>query len=224
MFDALKKSMIDAIEEGQLKLGYRDETIRLYYPLESLCALTGKKLDAAQMMRELEAFFTEDEAELGKIEISRRGDRFCLAVGPKGAAWVHAHTNPNGFLAAFIAAIGRHGCTMDELLAQSDFISLHTPAIDGKPLINRENIAKMKDGVIFVNTSRGNNVDEEALLEGLNSGKIRGAGLDVYAEEPAKNEALLNHPNVSCTPHIGAATKEAQKRIGMEIVSIIDNL
>ena len=52
----------------------------------------------------------------------------------------------------------------------------------------------------------------------------RGAGLDVYAEEPAKNEALLNHPNVSCTPHIGAATKEAQKRIGMEIVSIIDNL
>ena len=64
----------------------------------------------------------------------------------------------------------------------------------------------------------------EALLEGLNSGKIRGAGLDVYAEEPAKNEALLNHPNVSCTPHIGAATKEAQKRIGMEIVSIIDNL
>lgn len=117
MFDALKKSMIDAIEEGQLKLGYRDETIRLYYPLESLCALTGKKLDAAQMMRELEAFFTKDEAELGKIEISRRGDRFCLAVGPKGAAWVHAHTNPNGFLAAFIAAIGRHGCTMDELLA-----------------------------------------------------------------------------------------------------------
>lgn len=72
MFDALKKSMIDAIEEGQLKLGYRDETIRLYYPLESLCALTGKKLDAAQMMRELEAFFTKDEAELGKIEISRR--------------------------------------------------------------------------------------------------------------------------------------------------------
>lgn len=117
-----------------------------------------------------------------------------------------------------------HYVTMDELLAQSDFISLHTPAIDGKPLINRENIAKMKDGVIFVNTSRGNNVDEEALLEGLNSGKIRGAGLDVYAEEPAKNEALLNHPNVSCTPHIGAATKEAQKRIGQEIVSIIESM
>ena len=74
MFDALKKSMIDAIEEGQLKLGYRDETIRLYYPLESLCALTGKKLDAAQMMRELEAFFTEDEAELLAV-FNRYGDR-----------------------------------------------------------------------------------------------------------------------------------------------------
>ena len=111
------------------------------------------------------------------------------------------------------------------LFAQSDVLGLQMPLCPfNTGIINRENIAKMKDGVIFVNTSRGNNVDEEALLEGLNSGKIRGAGLDVYAEEPAKNEALLNHPNVSCTPHIGAATKEAQKRIGMEIVSIIDNL
>ncbi len=116
-----------------------------------------------------------------------------------------------------------HYVEMDELLAKSDFISLHTPAIDGKPLINAENIAKMKDGVVFVNTSRGNNVDEAALLDALNSGKIRGAGLDVFAEEPAKNEALLQHPNVSCTPHIGAATKEAQQRIGTEIVSIIEN-
>ena len=112
---------------------------------------------------------------------------------------------------------------MDELLAQSDFISLHTPAIDGKPLINEENIAKMKDGVVFVNTSRGSNVDEAALLAALNSGKIRGAGLDVFAEEPSANAELYSHPNVSCTPHIGAATMEAQKRIGAEIVEIIRN-
>ncbi|MBP3633473.1 MAG: D-2-hydroxyacid dehydrogenase [Oscillospiraceae bacterium] len=112
---------------------------------------------------------------------------------------------------------------LDELLAVSDFISLHTPAIDGKPLINEENIAKMKDGVVFVNTSRGNNVDEAALLAALNSGKIRGAGLDVYAEEPSANAELYSHPNVSCTPHIGAATVEAQKRIGAEIVEIIRN-
>ena len=113
---------------------------------------------------------------------------------------------------------------LDELLARADFISLHTPSLNGVKLICKENIDKMKDGVVFINTSRGDNVNEDDLLEALNSGKIRGAGLDVYAEEPAKNEALLNHPNVSCTPHIGAATKEAQKRIGMEIVSIIDNL
>ena len=117
--------------------------------------------------------------------------------------------------------LGMKYVEMDELFAQADFISLHTPAIDGKPLICAENIAKMKDGVIFVNTSRGNNVDETALLEALNSGKVRAAGLDVYAEEPSVNAALYSHPNVSCTPHIGAATVEAQKRIGMEIVDIV---
>lgn len=111
---------------------------------------------------------------------------------------------------------------MDELLAKSDFISLHTPSIDGKPLINAESIAKMKDGVVFVNTSRGNNVDEDALLAALNSGKVRSAGLDVYACEPANNHDLYAHPAVSCTPHIGAATVEAQQRIGAEIVDIIE--
>ena len=115
-----------------------------------------------------------------------------------------------------------HYVEMDELLAKSDFISLHTPSIDGKPFINAETISKMKDGVVFINTSRGNNVDEDALLEALNSGKIRAAGLDVYAKEPPTNEALINHPAVSCTPHIGAATVEAQKRIGAEIVDIIE--
>ena len=112
---------------------------------------------------------------------------------------------------------------MDELLAKSDFISLHTPAINGVKLISAENIAKMKDGVVFVNTSRGNTVDEAALLDALNSGKVRAAGLDVYADEPASNVALYSHPAVSCTPHIGAGTQEAQKRIGMEIVDIIRN-
>jgi D-3-phosphoglycerate dehydrogenase len=110
---------------------------------------------------------------------------------------------------------------MDELLANSDFISLHTPSLDGKPLINEETIAKMKDGVNIINTSRGANIDEAALLAALESGKVRAAGLDVWAEEPSKNEALYNHPMVSCTPHIGASTVEAQKRIGAEIVDII---
>ena len=113
---------------------------------------------------------------------------------------------------------------MDELLAKSDFISVHAPAVDGGALINAERIAKMKDGVVIINTSRGSNVDEDALLAALESGKVRAAGLDVYADEPATNKALYSHPMVSCTPHIGAATVEAQKRIGAEIVDIIKGM
>ena len=112
---------------------------------------------------------------------------------------------------------------MDELLAKADFISVHAPAVDGGKLISAENIAKMKDGVVIINTSRGSNCDEAALLAALESGKVRAAGLDVFAEEPSANKALYSHPMVSCTPHIGAATQEAQKRIGSEIVSIIEN-
>jgi len=114
----------------------------------------------------------------------------------------------------------RYG-TLEEVVTQSDFVTIHTPHLEGLPLISREMIAKMKDGVVVINTSRGGNVDEQALLEGLNSGKIFAAGLDVYAEEPTKNHPLYTHPRVSCTPHIGGATVEAQRRIGTEVVEII---
>ena len=114
--------------------------------------------------------------------------------------------------------------TLDELLEKSDFISLHAPALPGGPLVNADTIAKMKDGVCIINTARGGNVDEKALLEALNSGKVRAAGLDVWAEEPSKNHDLYSHPMVSCTPHIGAQTVEAQKRIGAEIVEIISKM
>lgn len=111
---------------------------------------------------------------------------------------------------------------MDELLAQADFISLHVPAAKGEPpLINAETIAKMKDGVFLVNTSRGALVDEAALLAALDEGKIAAAALDVFAEEPTKNEALYTHPKISLTPHIGGSTAEAQARIGDEIVEHI---
>ena len=111
--------------------------------------------------------------------------------------------------------------SMDELLEQSDFVSLHTPALGDKPLVDAEFIAKMKTGAILINTSRGKNVDESALLDALNAGKLRGAGLDVWFEEPTANHDLYCHPAVSCTPHIGAQTVEAQKRIGAEVVEII---
>ena len=80
---------------------------------------------------------------------------------------------------------------------------------------------KSRPGLRFRDLAARTNVDEAALLDALNSGKVYAAGLDVWAEEPSKNEALYNHPHVSCTPHIGASTTEAQKRIGAEIVDII---
>ena len=111
--------------------------------------------------------------------------------------------------------------SMDELLAQSDVIALCAPGGD-VPLVNAESLARMKDGVVLVNVSRGSNVDEAALLEALNGGKVRAAGLDVLVDEKEPNWALAQHPAVSCTPHIGAGTREAQKRIGAELVDIVE--
>ena len=111
---------------------------------------------------------------------------------------------------------------LKDLLKISDFISLHVPYDKNiGSLIGKEEIAIMKDGSYIINCARGKVVDEEALLEALDSGKIAGAGIDVFAVEPNTNEALVNHPRVSCTPHIGASTMEAQERIGDEVVSVI---
>ena len=110
--------------------------------------------------------------------------------------------------------------TFDEVLSQADILVVAAPALPS-PLIGRAAVEKMKDGVILINISRGCNVDEEALLDGLNSGKIKAAGLDVWHNEPKVNQALRDHPAVSCTPHIGASTREAQRRIGQEVVEII---
>jgi len=112
--------------------------------------------------------------------------------------------------------------SLDKLLADSDFISLHVPANkDKSPVIDKAEFTKMKDGVYLINCARGSVVNEAALLEALNSGKVAGAGIDVFPEEPPQNLELIRHEKVSVTPHIGASTKEAQKRIGVEIISII---
>lgn len=112
--------------------------------------------------------------------------------------------------------------SFNELLIKSDFISLHIPECQEKsPLIGKAEFSKIKKGTYLINCARGSVLDEEALLEALNSGKLAGAGLDVFIEEPTTNLELINHPRVSVTPHLGASTMEAQKRIGREIVSII---
>jgi D-3-phosphoglycerate dehydrogenase / 2-oxoglutarate reductase len=107
-----------------------------------------------------------------------------------------------------------------EVLKKADFISLHTPAL-AKPLIGAEEIAMMKDGAIIVNCARGGVVDEDALLAALESGKIGGAGLDAFVNEPNPRADLLNHPRISVSPHIGAATLEAQANIGLELADKI---
>lgn len=108
----------------------------------------------------------------------------------------------------------------DELLAQADVISLHIPFIkEHGPTITASEFAKMKDGVLLVNCARGGVVVEKDLVDALNSGKVRAAGVDVFENEPVTDaqSELLNHPRVSVTPHIGASTAEGQARVGVEI-------
>lgn len=113
--------------------------------------------------------------------------------------------------------------SLDVLLKVSDFISLHVPGAKDKktPLIAAEQFSLMKDGVFLINTARGGVVDEEALLDALDSGKVAGAALDVFAEEPTKNERIYTHERISLTPHVGAQTNEAQERVGAEVGQII---
>lgn len=112
--------------------------------------------------------------------------------------------------------------SQEEVLKQSDFVSLHIPSAgDGKAVIGAAELALMKPGAYLINTARGGLVDEAALCGALESGALAGAAIDVYVEEPTKNERLVGNTRVSLTPHIGAATAEAQQRIGAEIVDII---
>jgi D-3-phosphoglycerate dehydrogenase len=113
---------------------------------------------------------------------------------------------------------------MDELLEDSDYITLHVPFSGGTAILGSEEMAKMKKGVCIINTSRGGAVDEEALLDGLNSGQIGGAGLDVFENEPKPKKQLLQHERVSVSPHIGASTAEAQRNIGLELADQLISL
>ncbi len=111
---------------------------------------------------------------------------------------------------------------MDSLLATSDFVSLHVPFIKEEgAVISTAELAKMKKGAVLINCARGGVVDEKALLEALESGHLRGAGVDVFETEPEPNADLVGHPMVSVTPHVGASTAEAQARVGSEVASII---
>ncbi|ASO07645.1 D-3-phosphoglycerate dehydrogenase [Arenibacter algicola] len=112
---------------------------------------------------------------------------------------------------------------LENLLKTADFISLHVPA-QKSYLIGKSEFGLMKDGVGIVNAARGGILDEVALVDALESGKVAFAGLDVYESEPIPEIRILMHPDISLSPHIGAATEEAQDRIGMELASQIIDL
>jgi D-3-phosphoglycerate dehydrogenase len=115
-------------------------------------------------------------------------------------------------------AVKLHTVPLEKLLAESDFITLHVP---GGKVIAKNEIAQMKNGVVLANAARGGVIDEADLLEALNSGKVAHACLDVFENEPTPKKELLSHPKISLTPHIGAATEEAQERIGIELAELI---
>jgi D-3-phosphoglycerate dehydrogenase / 2-oxoglutarate reductase len=107
---------------------------------------------------------------------------------------------------------------MKELIAQSDFISLHIP---GGEILGATEIGLMKKGAMLINASRGGVINENALIEALDSGQIAMAALDVFNNEPTPDSRLLNHPKISETPHTGASTLEAQERVGIELANLI---
>ncbi|WP_419868129.1 D-2-hydroxyacid dehydrogenase [Chryseobacterium sp. CT-SW4] len=113
---------------------------------------------------------------------------------------------------------------LQDVLKHSDFITLHVPAQKDGYIIGKKELEVMKDGVAVVNCSRGGVIDEEALIEALDSGKVRFAGLDVFINEPTPSKAILNHPKISLTPHTGASTLEAQDRIGLSLADQIASI
>ena len=111
---------------------------------------------------------------------------------------------------------------VSDVLASADFISLHVPKqADGSAVFGAAEFAQMKDGVRIVNAARGGVVDEDALIDALSSGKVASIALDVFENEPNPRQDLLEHELIAATPHIGAATVEAQARIGTELAETI---
>jgi D-3-phosphoglycerate dehydrogenase len=155
---------------------------------------------------------------LGVIGIGRIGS----AVGERAEAFgmkVLAYD-------PYVQSQAFENASLDELMEKSDFITLHLPLTpETKHMIGREQFARMKDGVVILNVARGGTIDEDALYEALVSGKVRVAALDTFETEPPVGNRLLGHPNLICTPHIGAQTFEGQLRAGIQVAErVIEEL
>jgi D-3-phosphoglycerate dehydrogenase / 2-oxoglutarate reductase len=152
---------------------------------------------------------------LGLIGMGRIGASLAKKAAGLGM-WVMAYDKfPDKARAGGFSLVSKQ-----EVIEKADFISVHIPKTE-TPEITAEDIAKMKKGVVIINTARGGVIDEAALLAALNSGQVRGAGIDVWFGEPNYNKELAAHPKVVAIPHVGAATVEAQTRVGGEVVEIL---
>ena len=115
--------------------------------------------------------------------------------------------------------------SFDDCIETADYISMHVPKqADGSAVVGSTELARMKDGVALLNSSRGGTIDEDALLEALDSGKVKAAWLDVFVDEPSPRQDVVSHPRIISTPHIGGSTVEAQDRIGVELADQIIEL
>jgi D-3-phosphoglycerate dehydrogenase len=154
---------------------------------------------------------------LGVVGFGRIG-RIVARLGGAFAMTVLAHDSA-------VAAAADEGVSfvaLDELCARADYITLHLPATpETRHLFGAARLARCRPGVRLVNTSRGELVDEAALLVALESGHVAGAALDVFEREPPVNWTLAQHPSVVATPHVGASTGEAQERVGLETAAAI---
>ncbi|HEX7829766.1 MAG TPA: phosphoglycerate dehydrogenase [Thermoanaerobaculia bacterium] len=161
-----------------------------------------------------------DGKTLGIIGLGRIGTRVTVrarAFGMRVIAY-----DPYIADAAF-EKVGATKATLDQLLAQADVITVHTPSTEEtRGMLGADEIAKMKDGVIVLNIARGGIYDEQALADALNSGKVAGAAVDVYVDEPpAKDHPLINAKNIIVSPHIGANTIEAQDRVAVQTSEMV---
>ena len=161
-----------------------------------------------------------DGKTLGVIGLGRIGSRVTIRARAFGMRVVAF--DPYIAESAYDKA-GAARVTLDQLLAQADIITVHTPATDEtRGMIGTAEFAKMKDGVIVLNIARGGIYDERALADALNSGKVAGAAVDVYIEEPpGKDHPLLNAKNIILSPHIGANTIEAQDRVAVQTAEMV---
>jgi len=160
---------------------------------------------------------------VGFGRIGREVAKIAIGVGMDVLAYDLYPFNPELALilgGGTVVNVTIESASLEKIIKSADFITLHTPFVD-KALIGAEELAQMKKGVGLVNISRGGLIDELALIDALNSGKVSFAALDVFDNEPTPREEILKHPKISLTPHIGAATNEAQERIGVELAGLI---